>query len=280
MYRYVIVLLLVLSSFWSLTFAMMKPELLENNHFGYIGQPISNISQSIWLGGYRLYQPQSGTFSKSDSDTPFDTTRTFNGYNYANGNPLLMADSSGHDSSQTIMNVSSGLLATIVSGGLSVGLTEGFLRLGMRPIFAAFVTSGAISGATGGLIYQTFARQRDAHSLGNFIASAGIGMAITLPLSAAAPFMLYPFKALGQASFNAGAELLKNKNASYYRAYLQDPPNSGALQNLFKCSLKFDGGFTSSKEALFKAAEQAGKDKATDTINRIQPNIDSYPIEL
>ena len=70
--------------------------LLANNTFGYIGQPANNSTNLLTLGGYRHYNPTQGTFLKQDSYSPFANNRTFNGFNYSAGNPVLFADQSGH----------------------------------------------------------------------------------------------------------------------------------------------------------------------------------------
>ena len=70
--------------------------LLAHNAFGYIGQPANGNTHLLTLGGYRHYNPTQGTFLKQDSYSPFANNRTFNGFNYSAGNPVLFADKSGH----------------------------------------------------------------------------------------------------------------------------------------------------------------------------------------
>ena len=69
---------------------------LAANTFEYIGQPANNNTNLLTLGGYRHYNPTQGTFLKQDSYSPFANNRTFNGFNYSAGNPILFADKSGH----------------------------------------------------------------------------------------------------------------------------------------------------------------------------------------
>ena len=68
---------------------------LAANTFEYIGQPANNTSL-LTLGGYRHYNPTQGAFLKQDSYSPFATNRTFNGFNYSAGNPVMLVDFSGH----------------------------------------------------------------------------------------------------------------------------------------------------------------------------------------
>ena len=98
--------------------------LLANNAFSYIGQPANNSTNLLTLGGYRHYNPTQGTFLKQDSYSPFATNRTFNGFNYSAGNPVLFADQSGHLSvlDSALIAGASILAATFVGIGIYRGI--------------------------------------------------------------------------------------------------------------------------------------------------------------
>ena len=102
---------------------LLAQSLLMQNTFGYIDQPTDSHSHLMMLGGYRAYQPATGQFSKQDSFSPFTSSRTFNGFDYAVGNPMLMQDGSGHLPAllkKTWDMTSSGLLSTILMTGVNL----------------------------------------------------------------------------------------------------------------------------------------------------------------
>ena len=69
---------------------------LCENTFGYISQPLNHTTGLMMLGGYRSYNAMTGNFTKQDGYNAFKSNRTFNGFNYAVGNPVLLTDRSGH----------------------------------------------------------------------------------------------------------------------------------------------------------------------------------------
>ena len=69
---------------------------LCENTFGYISQPLSHTTGLMMLGGYRSYNAVTGNFTKQDGYSAFQSNRTFNGFNYAVENPVLLTDRSGH----------------------------------------------------------------------------------------------------------------------------------------------------------------------------------------
>lgn len=69
---------------------------LMNNRFTYTSQLDDASATWVWDGGYRADKVRIGVFTKADSDSPLEHTKTHNSYNYANGNPILFVDKSGH----------------------------------------------------------------------------------------------------------------------------------------------------------------------------------------
>ena len=112
--------------------------LLANNTFSYIGQPANSNTHLLTLGGYRHYNPSQGTFLKQDSYSPFANNRTFNGFNYSAGNPVLFADQSGHLS----------VLDSALIAGASI-LAATFVGIGIyRSIAMSAETSAELVGET------------------------------------------------------------------------------------------------------------------------------------
>lgn len=81
---------------------------LSINTFEYIGQPANSNTHLLTLGGYRHYNPAQGTFLKQDSYSPFATNRTFNGFNYSDGNPIMFRDLNGHLGKKTVADIETG----------------------------------------------------------------------------------------------------------------------------------------------------------------------------
>lgn len=99
-----------------------SPASFNTNTFEYIGQSLNHNTGVMMMGGYRAYNPNVGVFLKRDSYSPFVSNRTFNGFDYAAGNPVLMVDPSGHasfleDAFEDLAIVATGVIEEVATGG-------------------------------------------------------------------------------------------------------------------------------------------------------------------
>ena len=117
--------------------------------FGFDGQLTDPHTGWQFLGkGYRAYNPLLHRFMSHDSMSPFDKGGT-NGYVFANNNPIMKFDPSGHVPkwlSPILPHTTGGWVGFALAG--AVGLVAG----GLVSAFAADLLSGAADIATASLI--------------------------------------------------------------------------------------------------------------------------------
>ena len=134
----------------SIVASLQAGSLLAHNTFGYIGQPLSTQAQVSVMSGYRAYSAQQGRFDKQDSNTPFFTGATHNGYSYALGNPIANVDPSGH-LPQGLLDLFIGMSASVLTTGLAAAQWD---KLAMGVFVAGNTVPAAISSR------QLFAQHR------------------------------------------------------------------------------------------------------------------------
>lgn len=150
---------------------------------GLNGERIDPVSNNLHPGaGYRAYDPVLMRFRAPDTSSPFDAGG-INTYAWCQGDPVNLADPSGHHSEGAWLGITAGvifgILLTPVSGGSSLGLALSTLS----------VTSAAASA--GLAIVQQFI-EKDNPDLGAKLGWAALGTGILSGISSAALMRLVP----------------------------------------------------------------------------------------
>ena len=108
-----------------LTNAVTRPA-IRHNVFAYIGQPQDRPMHGVILGGYRVYRAELGIFLKQDSQSPFASRHTLNGFDYAAGNPIWQVYVSGH--SGVAWYAVMGISLFVLVGGIDVWRTNRYMQ--------------------------------------------------------------------------------------------------------------------------------------------------------
>ena len=114
------------------------------------------------LGQYynraRYYNPSIGRFSQQDSyEGNNQEPASLHKYLYANNDPMMYTDPSGHDSEIELSIVANAEVGMFSSGGAASAVQPGRIVIGslIRPIVSSAATSHVAGAAIAGLIYET-----------------------------------------------------------------------------------------------------------------------------
>lgn len=208
----------------------IKPQRNTTQYFGFNGQLTDSQTHWQFLGhGYRAYNPSLYRFIQQDSASPFDQG-SINGYQFSNGNPIMLQDPSGHAaiSLGNIFKTLFGLSEIMLGIGIEIASPAG-----IYPASNTLLIAGGwqfFDGISGIAKHQPLSIGEAFRSLGTSLIASAVGLQTELKLPRMISKVFQPILP-NSVSRRLGFVTAEYLAATAYNANIYLPINYHSLSN-------------------------------------------------